>query len=197
MHNFQWLILPRLQWGQCSLQSCNMTALLNTSQCLADSKHLVSINSFYLFQSGQTKLKAANYMQVPLGLQVQDPKEQSCHPSDRASLPLGSKELAEWWGALNPDACNHRIFQKQVLLNFLFPILCLCLSHKVEGRQMNCCEVRKNELTHRKPRVLIRNISSQCMAQYCIQESSLPDILAKAAYTYSCLTNFRAVSITV
>lgn len=62
---------------------------------------------------------------------------------------------------------------------------------------MNCCEVRKNELTHRKLRVLIRNISSQCMAQYFIQETSLPDILAKATYTYSFLTNFRAVSIRV
>lgn len=60
---------------------------------------------------------------------------------------------------------------------------------------MNCCEVRKNELTHRKLRVLIRNISNQLIGQYFLQELSLPDILAKAAYTYSFLINFRAVSI--
>lgn len=62
---------------------------------------------------------------------------------------------------------------------------------------MNCCEVRKNELTHRKLRVLIRNISNQRTGQYFIQELSLPDILAKATYTYSFLIKFRAFSITV
>ena len=60
-------------------------------------------------------------------------------------------------------------------------------------RQINCCKVRKNELIHRMLRVLIRNISNQHMGQYFIQEISLPDILAKATYTYSLPINFREV----
>lgn len=64
-----------------------------------------------------------------------------------------------------------------------------------EVRQMNRCEVRNNELTHRKLRVLIRNISNQRIGQYFIQEISLPDILAKATYAYSFLINFTSVSV--
>lgn len=60
---------------------------------------------------------------------------------------------------------------------------------------MNCYEVRKSELTHRMLRVLIRNISNQRLGQYFIQEISLPDILAKATYTYSLPINFRDISV--
>lgn len=60
-------------------------------------------------------------------------------------------------------------------------------------RQTSRWEVRKNELTHRMLRVLIRNISNQHKSQCFMQEILLPDILAKGAYTYSLPMHCRQV----
>lgn len=46
-------------------------------------------------------------------------------------------------------------------------------------------------------RVLIRNISNQYKSQRFIQEISLPDILAKEAYTYSLPMQCRQVPVLV
>lgn len=112
-------------------------------------------------------------------------------------MPLSNKGPGEWYKChqiLKPDYSQN--FHKQVLWKLQSLPKSFAISQG-EMRQMSRWEVRKNELTHRMLRVLIRNISNQCTSQCLRQEISLPDILAKAACTCFLSMHRRQVSVMV
>lgn len=109
-------------------------------------------------------------MYVSFGFHMGEPKEQT------TATVLVAKNLKNG-EALKDNSCYQRVFRNRCLQTCRFPS-CAYVFHRMRwGRWTVSMWERMS--SHRKLRVLIRNISNWRIGQYFIQELSLPDIFAK------------------